>query len=175
MNVSGGSITETTLSNLMSSTTYYIQVAAENSAGSGVYSDILHTLTEGATSYFVTLTFCKCPSYIFPVKSPNASVTSTTASSISLSWTSAGSMVESYEVMWTSGECSDSDKGSMASTNGSGSDDSLETSVTITGNSTSYTIEGLRADTSYNVTVTAFNAVSNASGSTDTQTNETGI
>ena len=39
MNVSGGGVTEATISSLMPSTTYSIQVAAVNSAGVGVYSD----------------------------------------------------------------------------------------------------------------------------------------
>ena len=43
MSVSGHSVTETTISGLMSSTTYSIQVAAVNSAGIGMYSD-LHTV-----------------------------------------------------------------------------------------------------------------------------------
>ena len=39
MSVSGGSVTEATISSLMPSTTYSIQVAAVNSAGIGPYSD----------------------------------------------------------------------------------------------------------------------------------------
>ena len=39
MPVSGGSATEATISGLMQSTTYSIQVAAETSAGTGPYSD----------------------------------------------------------------------------------------------------------------------------------------
>ena len=46
MSVSGGSVTEATISSLMSSTTYSIQVAAVNSAGIGVYSDLLIVQTE---------------------------------------------------------------------------------------------------------------------------------
>ena len=46
MSVSGGSVTEATISSLMSSTTYSIQVAAVNSAGIGVYSDPLIVQTE---------------------------------------------------------------------------------------------------------------------------------
>ena len=46
MSVSGGSVTEATISSLMSSTTYSIQVAAVNSAGTGVYSDLLIVQTE---------------------------------------------------------------------------------------------------------------------------------
>ena len=39
MPVSGGSATEATISDLMQSTTYSIQVAAVNSAGPGPYSE----------------------------------------------------------------------------------------------------------------------------------------
>ena len=39
MSVSGGSVTEATILNPTSSTTYYIEVAAVNRAGTGVYSD----------------------------------------------------------------------------------------------------------------------------------------
>ena len=73
-----------------------------------------------------------------------ATVNSTTATTISLSWTSAGSVVDSYEVMWErdiSGECPDEDEGS----------------ATITDGSTSYDITGLEEDSSYNITVTATN------------------
>ena len=40
MSVSGVNITEATISNLMSSSNYSIQVAAVNSAGTGVYCDV---------------------------------------------------------------------------------------------------------------------------------------
>ena len=83
------------------------------------------------------------------VQTPLASVDSTTATTISLSWTSAGSEVDSYEVMWerdTSGECPDEDEGS----------------TTITNGSTSYTITGLEEDSSYTITVTATNAAGSA-------------
>ena len=39
MSVSGASVTEATISSLMSSTTYSIEVAAVNSAGTGDYTD----------------------------------------------------------------------------------------------------------------------------------------
>ena len=76
-------------------------------------------------------------------------VTTVTASSItpttiSLSWTSAGSEVDSYEVMWerdTSGKCPDVDEGN----------------ATVSGNITSYTITQLEEDSSYTINVTAFN------------------
>ena len=47
MSVSGGSVTEATISSLMSSTTYYIEMAAVNSAGTGVYSASTNQLTLG--------------------------------------------------------------------------------------------------------------------------------
>ena len=71
---------------------------------------------------------------------------STTATTISLSWTSAGSMVGSYVVMWereTSGECPDEDEGS----------------VSLSGSSTSHTIAGLEEDSNYTVIVRAMNAI----------------
>ena len=73
------------------------------------------------------------------------SVESTTATTISLSWTSAGSMVDSYEVIWqrdTSGDCPDEDVGS----------------TTLTDGSTSYSITGLEESSNYTITVIAINA-----------------
>ena len=80
------------------------------------------------------------------------------ATSISLSWTSAGSEVDSYEVLWqrdTSGECPDEDEGS----------------ISLTGGSTSYDIVGLEEDSSYSFIVTAHNiAGSSAVSNTVTST-----
>ena len=137
------------ISELTSSTTYTIEVAAVNSAGTGDYSTPRDVLTLGKhisagddTKYVSTL-------YFPPVQTPMAAVNSTTATNISLSWTSAGSVVDSYEVVWerdTSGECPDEDEGS----------------ATITDGSTSYTITGLEGDSSYTITVTATNAAGSA-------------
>ena len=70
----------------------------------------------------------------------------TTATSISLSWTSAGSVVTSYEVMWETDDIGGCSGGSdMGST-------------TITDGSTSYDIMGLEEDSSYTITVTASNS-----------------
>ena len=55
MSVSGGSVTEATISSLRSSTTYSIQVAAVNSAGIGVYSGSL-----------IVQTTSKCTDSIYP-------------------------------------------------------------------------------------------------------------
>ena len=83
--------------------------------------------------------------FVFTVEAPVLSVQSTTATTISLSWTSAGSMVDSYEVMWqrdTSGDCSNQDVGS----------------TTLTDGSTSYIITGLEESSNYTIKVVAMNA-----------------
>ena len=83
---------------------------------------------------------------IFTVEAPVLSAGTSTATSISLSWTSAGSEAVSYEVMWETddiGGCS----------GGSDMD-----STTITDGSTSYDIMGLEEDSSYTITVTASNS-----------------
>ena len=75
---------------------------------------------------------------------------STTATSISLSWSVADSVVTSSVVSWrrdTSGECPDEDEGSD----------------TIADYSTGHIITGLEEDSDYTITVT----VSNAAGSSD--------
>ena len=45
MNVSGGATMETTISGLNSATNYSIEVAAVNSVGTGVYSNLTTALT----------------------------------------------------------------------------------------------------------------------------------
>ena len=81
------------------------------------------------------------------VQAPVVTVDSTAATTISLSWTSAGSVVDSYEVVWTSEGCPD---------------DVDEGSNTITDGSLSYTIMGLREGSSYTITVSATNAAGSA-------------
>ena len=66
-----------------------------------------------------------------------------------LSWTSAGSEVDSYEVMWqrdTSGKCPDEH----------------EDSISLTDGSTSYDISGLFGTSTYRVTVRATNEAGTA-------------
>ena len=70
----------------------------------------------------------------------------TTATTITISWTSAGSESVSFVVMWETddvGGCS----------GGSDMD-----STTITDDSTSYEITGLEEDSTYSITVTASNS-----------------
>ena len=76
---------------------------------------------------------------------PSVSVDSTTATTISLSWSvPSGSVVTSYVVMWQrdTSACPGDDEGSMSITDGS----------------TSYMITELEEDSSYSITVTAVNA-----------------
>ena len=91
------------------------------------------------------MTITICPFVSVPGQ-PSVSVDSTTATTISLSWSiPSGSVVTSYEVMWqrdTSGDCSDEDEGSMS----------------ITDISTSLTLTGRQENSSYSITVTATNA-----------------
>ena len=91
--------------------------------------------------------------FVVPVQL-SVTVGTTTATTISLSWTITGSEVDSYEVMWTSDECSD---------------DVDEGSATIT--ETSYIIEGLREGTRYTITVSATNSA--GTSSSDSVTGET--
>ena len=159
LSVSGSATTEATISGLESVAYYSIEVAAVNSAGTGVYSAPLTALNSGemfrhhTNIHFITV-FISIRVFInaiFTVGAPEVTVNSTTATTISLSWTSAGSVVDSYEVVWkrdtsTSGGCSDEDEGS----------------TTITDGSTSYTITGLEEDSNYTITVNATNAAGSA-------------
>ena len=72
-------------------------------------------------------------------------MTSVTSTTIPLTWTSAGSVVNSYEVEWRYyfGECSGV-RGDRA---------------TVAGGMTNYTIEGLEEYITYSITVTATNDV----------------
>ena len=139
---------ESSLTGLTPSTSYSIQVAAVNEEGDvGLYSEPLTRQTSKFRQQSLMLPMCIFKHFsIYKVPAqPSVTVGTTTATSISLSWTSAGSEVDSYEVMWqrhTSGECPDKD----------------EDSISLTGGSTSYDIMGLEEDSSYSITVTASNA-----------------
>ena len=90
---------------------------------------------------------------LLAVEAPVLLVDSTTATTISISWTSAGSVVDSYEVMWqrdTSGECPEQDEGN----------------TTITNGSTSYTMTDLEEYSTYTITLTAENFFSSATSNT---------
>ena len=94
---------------------------------------------------------------MLPVEAPSITVqsSSVTPTTIPLSWTSAGSVVDSYEVMWTAGP------GDCPGVSGG--------STTVDGDTTSHTIEGLEEYTTYTITVTATNAVGSAVSDQATQ------
>ena len=165
VSVPGGGSTQTIISRLTSSTTYFIEVAAVNSAGTGVYSNAMMQLTQGIISYTIlnNLHFIHSLQSFSLVKPPVLSVIESTAvTAISLFWTSAGSVVDSYEVLWqrdNSGDCPDENHGSMSITDGS----------------TSYMITGLEEDSSYSITVEAVNSIGMVTSNTATaMTQETG-
>ena len=82
-----------------------------------------------------------------------------TSTTIPLTWSSAGSVVNSYEVEWRyDGECSDVRGGR----------------VTVAGTMTNYTIEGLEEYITYSITVTATNDVGSAFSVTTVGTSEAG-
>ena len=80
------------------------------------------------------------------VEAPVLSAGTTTATTIPLSWTSAGSEAVSYEVMWETDDIGGCSGGSDMN------------NTTITDGSTSYDIMGLEEDSSYTITVTASNS-----------------
>ena len=86
---------------------------------------------------------------------PSVSVYSTTATSISLSWSvPSNTVVISYEVMW---KVSRSVGGNHSTTMA----DDEGTSGVIASSSTSYTIEQLESSTAYTITVRVANAAGN--------------
>ena len=99
---------------------------------------------------------------LLSVEAPSIAVdmTSVTSTTIPLSWTSAGSVVNSYEVVWRVyfGGCSGV-RGDR---------------VTVAGTMTNYTIEGLEEYITYSITVTATNDVGSAVNVTTVRTSEAG-
>ena len=84
----------------------------------------------------------------------------TTSTSITISWNiSIDSVVDSYEVMWSSEQCPN---------------DVNEGDTIINDGSTSYTINNLRGGTSYNITVTATNAAGTSNDTITVKTMEGG-
>ena len=156
---------ETSLTGLTPSTSYSIHVAAVNEEGDvGLYSDPITRQTSRFSiySYRFLYGYPQIPPMMFVVAAQlSVAVGTTTATSISLSWTSAGSEVDSYEVMWISDECPD---------------DVDEGSATITDiTDTSYIIEDLREGTRYTITVSATNSVGTSrSDSVTVETQELG-
>ena len=83
------------------------------------------------------------------VEAPVLTADGTTTTTITISWTSAGSMNVSYDVMWQTDDVGGCSGGSdMGST-------------TVIDGSTSYDITELEEDSIYSITMTASNFVSN--------------
>ena len=149
VSVSGESTTEATITELTASTTYSVGVAAVNDAGTGPYSSAMDQLTAGII--ILLLWVCSLMNHhmsllLLTVVAPVLLAGTTTATSISLSWTSGGSEGVSYEVMWqrdTSLECPDDDMDS----------------ATVSDGSIDYDIMGLQEHSRYSVSVMATNNV----------------
>ena len=140
-----------TISRLSPATIYTVEVAAVNSA-TGIYSDPRDQLTLGKMFHHKNVTTCHFSFLSHVVAAPSITVDpSVTVSSttIPLTWTSAGPVVDSYVVMWIAGgECSGVSGGNAS----------------VDRDTTSYTVEGLEEYTTYTITVTATNAVGSAEG-----------
>ena len=157
--VSDGSTDNYLLTGLQNGESYAISIMATSqhffSDNVTVVQDL--PLSETPTQCFVVLDVQACMTDAYPHPSvprpdkPSVSVISTTATSISLSWTSAGSVVDSSVVMW---QVFINRGGST--TKADGDEESSGTSGSIT--STSYTIQELESGTNYSITVTVINA-----------------
>ena len=87
--------------------------------------------------------------FLFSVEAPSVEVdmASVTFTTIPVTWSSAGSVVNNYEIVWRhDGECSDVREGEAA----------------VPGTITSYAIEDLEEYITYSITVTATNNVGSA-------------
>jgi len=94
---------------------------------------------DGGSSVLVNVTIFSDPA----PGQPSVTVSSTTATTISLSWSvPSGSVVDSFEVMWER--------------------EGIRRNTTITDGSTSYTITGLEAEANYSITVAASNEAGSA-------------
>ena len=93
---------------------------------------------------------------------PMVRVDSIATASVSLSWSVPnGTVVESYEVKWSSEQCPE---------------DREENITTISDNSTTHIISQLRSGTSYSVSITANNSAGhNSSGNVTVETKETSL
>ena len=144
-NIPVSDVTEYTIIDLKPSTAYTVRVGAVNSAGRK-FSDHMNTMTEGIHLHLIYTYLNILSINASVVAVPVLLASAITATSISLSWTSAGSEAVSYEVMWETDDIGGCSGGSDMN------------STTIPDGSTSYDIMGLEEDSSYTITVTASNS-----------------
>ena len=71
VNVSGGEATQTIISGLTPSTNYSIEVAAVNSVGTGVYSNLIFHLTRGIISHKLLASITESAYLLFCTYSPS--------------------------------------------------------------------------------------------------------
>ena len=142
MDVSGPNVNDTTIEDLMSSTTYSIEVAAVNSAGSGPYSNSITAETDGMThnDHVEDLLYYA----LFSTEAIlSVSFNSTTNTSLTISLTLAdGVTATNYTI-------------SYSNTNNTGCFTDSDTTSGIPGSETMYTLAGLEEGTEYSITVTA--------------------
>ena len=148
VDVSGGSIDNHLLTDLQNGTSYTISIVGTSEHFFSDRVDLPDSITLSKLLNTPCVSVCVSKG-ISTLSSdpapgqPSVTVSSTTATTISLFWSvPSGSMVDSYEVMWEG--------------------DGTRSSTTITDGSTSYTITGLEEDSSYTITVTATNASGSA-------------
>ena len=140
-NITVASTTETTISSLMSSTNYSIEVAAVNSAGTGVYSDAITVQTSRFWESLLYYYSC-CKSLAGAALS--VSVDSTSDTSLTISWDLVDSVTATTFTI------------SYSSTNTNCFTDADAISA-IAGSETMYTLTGLEegTGTEYSITLTA--------------------
>ena len=163
MSVDGASTDNYTLTGLTNGETYTIFIAATSNT---LPSDtVTANMAVGLGKFNIFIVEGSLTHSAAVPGEPSASSDSTTATSISLSWSvPSGSVVDGYLIQWerdTSGACPDEDTDN----------------ITISGGSaTSHTIPGLEEDSTYTITVTASNTAgsSNVSNTVTAMTGEAG-
>ena len=145
--VSSGSTDHYQLIGLQNGHNYTISIVATTENLSSIPVELVVTMSKAETNGSLSILQCMSIHKFLPVPAPGqvlVSVSSITASSISLSWSVASGRVVSWEVVWRP-----TDRGTES------------TSGSLPGNT--YTIHHLDSSTIYTVTVTA----TNVAGTTD--------
>ena len=134
--VSGASVTEVTLSSLLKYTNYSVQVAAVNSADTGVFSESVLQLTNYRSKADHCIIHDPCCVYIVPLVPSDVTAVQDGPISIRVSWTPS-SDATGYMIHYTSS------RGDSGSEDVSG------------GHSDSHTLTGLVKEDTYTISITA--------------------